>query len=104
NIEFSEKATIKCPKDSPYCGGAEVDVDKQFKGTDDNGIKWSKEGEQWVPTSVRLHALSTERISQAASAIIVDVQVKRGGLLETQLQPVMKEYAQSSDLIDVIKD
>jgi hypothetical protein len=103
NIEFSEKATIKCPKEATsYCSGVEGDVDKQFKGTDDNGIKWTKEGEQWVPTSVRLHAVSTERVTQAASASIIDVQVKRGGLLETQLQPVIKEQTQSTDLVDII--
>jgi hypothetical protein len=102
DIDFSEKATIKCPKDSPYCGGAEVDVDKKFKGVDDNGIKWQQEGAQWIPTSVTLYAVSADKIEQGASASIVEVQAKDGGMLVADLQPVAVDTVPGSDLMDIV--
>lgn len=104
DLDFSEKVTIGCPEKSeggsanPYCGSG----DKKFKGVDDNGIKWTQDGQSWIPTSMTLYAVSTDKLEQASNASIVDVLVKDGGMRVGKLQPVAVDLVPGSDLSAII--
>ena len=104
NIDFSEKATIGCSEKAegggnPYCGS----VDKQFKGVDDNGIKWQQEGAQWVPTSMTLYAVSQDKVSETSTQSVVEVFAKDGGMLVASIQPVAVDVVPGSDVSLIIQ-
>ncbi|APO52371.1 hypothetical protein LUI11_38575 [Bradyrhizobium diazoefficiens] len=109
NIEFGQKTSIGCAsgdkkdgedkKDgaagaNPYC----VSVDKNTKFADDNQITWDKQGETWIPTSVVLYAVSAEQISDSVDFQIVDSLAAESGILQTELQPVVKQHILPADL------
>jgi hypothetical protein len=107
DIAFSEKATIGSSEKSDGGGSANpysASVDKQFKGVDDNGIKWQQgDGNTWVPTSITLYAVSQDKITQASSASFVDVLVKDAGMRIADLQPVATDFIPGSDVLNTIK-
>ena len=95
-LDFSEKAEGEF---KGFKGGA----DKKYAGSDDNNIKWKMEGAAWVPTNLRLYAVSSDRVSQSARAQVVDVLVKNKGMLAAPLEPVADHYLPNQDLIEIIK-
>ena len=105
DINFSEKATIGCSdkkgdgaNPNPYCGG----VDKKFQGVDDNGIKWQQDGQSWIPTSMKLYAVSQDDLSQASRASIVEVLARDGAMVVDKLQPVATDAVAGTDLEAII--
>ncbi|MHC2707827.1 hypothetical protein ACVIQS_000688 [Bradyrhizobium diazoefficiens] len=95
-LEFSEKA-------GGGYDGFKLDVDKQSKGSDDADVKWEKQGAAWVPTSLRLYAVSSDRITQSARAQVVDVLVKNKGMLASQLDPVADNFVPNQDMMDIVR-
>ncbi|MHC2367440.1 hypothetical protein ACVIQT_002088 [Bradyrhizobium diazoefficiens] len=95
-LEFSEKA-------GGGIDGFKGEADKKFDGAADGDIKWEKQGSAWVPTGLRLYAISTDRLSQAARTQAVDVLVKSKGMLESPLDPVADQYIPKEELVQIIK-
>ena len=92
DIKFGEKASIGCSADkkgggNPYCGS--VDKNADFK--DDDGVKWHRDGDGWVPTSVDLYVISQSAISQKVSVHLVDTVVTSKDMIVNELEPIVKD-------------